>query len=68
MNAIWYESGLPRGRERRAEKNQLAVGEIFNTIKNGVPPEFNMAAWGEAGVKDPDIWNVVNYIRSVTKK
>ena len=49
-------------------KHGSTDGEIFNTIKNGVPPEFNMAAWGEQGVKDQDIWNLVNYIRSVAKK
>jgi mono/diheme cytochrome c family protein len=42
-------------------------GEIFNTIKNGVPPELNMGAWGDQ-LKDQDIWNVVNYIRSLAKK
>ena len=42
-------------------------GEIFNTIKVGVPPEMNMAAWGEQ-LKDPEIWNVVNYLRSMAKK
>jgi mono/diheme cytochrome c family protein len=42
-------------------------GEIFNTIKNGVPPELNMGAWGDQ-LKDQDIWNVVNYIRSMAKK
>ena len=42
-------------------------GEIFNTIKVGVPPEMNMAAWGEQ-LKDQDIWNVVNYVRSLAKK
>jgi cbb3-type cytochrome c oxidase subunit III len=42
-------------------------GEIFNTIKNGVPPELNMGAWGDQ-LKDQDIWNVVNYLRSMAKK
>ena len=42
-------------------------GEIFSTIKNGVPPELNMGAWGDQ-LKDQDIWNVVNYIRSLAKK
>ena len=42
-------------------------GEIFHTIKNGVPPELNMGAWGDQ-LKDPEIWNVVNYIRSLAKK
>jgi cbb3-type cytochrome c oxidase subunit III len=42
-------------------------GEIFNTIKNGVPPELNMGAWGDQ-LKDQDIWNVLNYVRSLAKK
>lgn len=42
-------------------------GEIFDTIKNGVPPELNMEPWGDR-IKDPDIWNVVNYVRSLAKK
>jgi cbb3-type cytochrome c oxidase subunit III len=41
-------------------------GEIFDTIKNGVPPELNMGAWGDQ-LKDHDIWEVVNYIRSLAK-
>ena len=43
-------------------------GEIFETIKNGVPPEFNMAAWKDQGFKDEDVWNLVNYIRTLPKK
>ena len=42
-------------------------GEIFNSIKNGVPPDFNMVPWKDQ-LKDDDIWNVVNYIRSIKKK
>jgi len=42
-------------------------GEIFSVIKNGVPPELSMEPWGDR-IKDPDIWNVVNYIRSLAKK
>ena len=42
-------------------------GEIFYVTKNGVPPELNMEPWGDR-IKDPDIWNVVNYIRSLAKK
>jgi len=41
-------------------------GEIFSVIKNGVPPELNMEPWGDR-IKDPDIWNVVNYVRSLAK-
>ena len=42
-------------------------GEIFDVIKNGVPPDLNMEPWGDR-IKDPDIWNVVNYLRSLAKK
>ena len=44
-------------------------GEIFNTIKNGVAPDFNMAAWGQGEgdnhLSDDDIWNVVNYVKTL---
>jgi len=49
-------------------KHGSTDGEMFDTIKNGVGPDFNMAAWGQQGFKDEDIWNVVNYVRSLTKK
>ena len=42
-------------------------GEIFSVIKNGVPPDLAMEPWGDR-IKDPDIWNLVNYIRSLAKK
>ena len=42
-------------------------GEIFDNIKNGVAPEFNMTPWKDS-LKDADIWNVVNYLRSIAKK
>jgi len=41
-------------------------GEIFDSIKNGVPPDFNMVPWKDK-LKDEDIWNLVNYIRSLRK-
>jgi cbb3-type cytochrome c oxidase subunit III len=41
-------------------------GEIFDVVKNGVPPDLNMEPWGDR-IKDNDIWNVVNYIRSLAK-
>lgn len=49
-------------------KHGSSDGEIFDTIKNGVGPDFNMAAWGPQGFKDQDIWNVVNYLRTLGKK
>ena len=42
-------------------------GEIFSVIKNGVPPDLSMEPWGDR-IKDPEIWNVVNYLRSIGKK
>jgi mono/diheme cytochrome c family protein len=42
-------------------------GEIFSVIKNGVPPDLNMIPFGDQ-IKDPEIWNVVNYLRSLAKK
>ena len=48
-------------------KHGSTDGEIFSVIKNGVPPELNMEPWGDR-INDTDIWNVVNYIRSLAKK
>ena len=51
----------------REWKRGSTDGEIFSVIKNGVPPDLNMEPWGDR-IKDPDIWNVVNYVRSLAKK
>jgi len=51
---------------RKELKHGSSDGEIFDVIKNGVPPEMNMEAWGER-IKDQEIWNVVNYIRFLAK-
>ena len=42
-------------------------GEIFDNIKNGVAPDFNMVPFKDQ-LKDEEIWNVVNYLRSIKKK
>lgn len=42
-------------------------GEIFANIKDGIGPKFDMKAM-KAKMKDEDIWNVVNYLRSLAKK
>ena len=42
-------------------------GEIFTSIKDGIPPDFNMTPFKDR-LKDDDIWNVVNYLRSIAKK
>jgi len=42
-------------------------GQVFNNIKNGVAPDFNMVPFKDT-LKDDEIWNVVNYLRSIEKK
>jgi len=48
-------------------KHGSTDGEIFHVIKNGVPPDLNMEPWADR-IKDPDIWNVVNYVRALAKE
>jgi mono/diheme cytochrome c family protein len=48
-------------------KHGSTDGEIFSVIKNGVPPDLNMEPWGDR-IGDTDIWNVVNFVRSLAKK
>jgi mono/diheme cytochrome c family protein len=40
---------------------------IFTVIKKGIGPDYAMEAWGDR-INDTEIWNVVNYIRSLAKK
>lgn len=42
-------------------------GEIFTTIHDGVGPKYDMDSY-EGKISDTDIWNVVNYIRSIGPK
>jgi len=42
-------------------------GEIFTVVKKGIGPDFFMAPW-DGRVKDEDIWNMVNYITSLSQK
>jgi len=42
-------------------------GEIFTTIHDGVPPKFDMDSY-EGKITDTEIWNVVNYLRSIGPK
>jgi mono/diheme cytochrome c family protein len=41
-------------------------GEIYAVIKKGVPPTM-MAGW-DGRIPDNDIWNIVNYIRTLAPK
>jgi copper transport protein len=42
-------------------------GEIFTNIKNGIGPDFMMVPWKDE-LKNEEIWNVVNYLRSLAMK
>ena len=39
-------------------------GEIFVVIRDGIGPDFNMPGF-KGRLEDGEIWNVVNYIRSL---
>ena len=39
-------------------------GAIYTVIREGVPPKYDMDAW-EGRITDDEIWNVVNYLRSL---
>ena len=48
--------------------NSAELGErMADAIKNGIPPDFNMVPFKDK-LKDEEIWNVVNYLRSIAKK
>jgi len=42
-------------------------GEVFTVIKNGVPPELVMDAWGER-LSDTEIWSIVTYLKDQARK
>ena len=42
-------------------------GEIFAVIQNGAGPKFDMKGY-KAKMSETDIWNVVNYVRSLGPK
>jgi len=39
-------------------------GEIFDNIRNGIGPNFDMKAW-KSKITPTDIWNIINYLRSL---
>lgn len=43
-------------------------GEIFANIKDGIGPKFDMKPMKAKITNDTDIWNVVNYLRSLGPK
>ena len=42
-------------------------GEIFTVIQKGIPPRLAMNAF-EGRLNDTQIWNIVNYIKSLSAK
>jgi mono/diheme cytochrome c family protein len=42
-------------------------GEIFMVVKKGVAPNYFMAPW-DGRASDTEIWNMVNYIKSLSQK
>ena len=40
-------------------------GEIFAVILNGVPKEKTLMKGLKGKLEDTDIWNIVNYLRSL---
>jgi mono/diheme cytochrome c family protein len=42
-------------------------GEIFAAIRDGIGPKFSMDSY-KGKLSEEDIWNVVNYIRSLAVK
>jgi len=43
-----------------------ADGEIFSATRNGVPPNCYIKT-REGQITDEDIWNIVNYLSSLTE-
>ena len=42
-------------------------GEIFVVLRDGAGPKFEMKGY-KSKMTEPDIWNIVNYLRSVQAK
>jgi mono/diheme cytochrome c family protein len=69
------KGGPPKEAGERAASNLVddqwdhggSDGEIFFTIRNGVPPRFLMEPWDDR-LSETDTWNVVNFLRSLAKQ
>ena len=42
-------------------------GEVYMTIHDGIGPDYFMDSW-EGKIPDQEIWNLVNYVKSLSKK
>jgi len=47
--------------------SNLIDGEIFLVIRDGAGPKFEMKGY-KSKMTEPDIWNIVNYLRSLQAK
>jgi mono/diheme cytochrome c family protein len=43
-------------------------GEIFQVIRHGAGPDMKMRPFPAARIPDTEVWNIVNYLRSVGPK
>jgi mono/diheme cytochrome c family protein len=43
-----------------------SAGEVFVVIRDGIEPDFHMPAFG-ATLADNDLWNLTNYVRSLSQ-
>lgn len=43
-------------------------GEIFQVVRLGAGPDMKMRGFPVARIADADVWNIVNYLRSVGPK
>ncbi len=44
-----------------------SAGELFTVVKKGIAPDFFMAPW-DGRITDTEIWNMVNYVQSLSQK
>ena len=42
-------------------------GDIYNVIRQGVPPAYDMDAW-EGRITDEEIWHIVNFLRELAAR
>lgn len=42
-------------------------GDVFTNIRDGVLPNLNMPTW-DGQIAEPDIWNLVNFLKTVRRK
>lgn len=62
------EYGTPPADLTRANYTYgTADGDVFDVIQNGVQPRLAMPGW-DGLISEADMWNVVNYLRTLRRK